>query len=196
MPHTVLHQNRLQRFVASLKLDSSAKRLMALVAVFAVVGSSVAMGGRAQALDFSAIVIRMYQPTTGEHFYTTNLLEYKAILDTGTFRSEGIGFNAWTGAAVGSKPVYRLIPQNGGKHFFTMSETEKNALASSGWRVEGVAWYAYSTAGANRLPVYRLYNSVNGDHLLTTSAAERDGAARSGYRYEGIAFYTPATTVN
>ncbi len=123
---------------------------------------------------------RLYNPNSGEHFYTKNAAEY-AHLTTLGWRAEGI---AWFSPSQGTA-VYRVYNPNSGMHFYTTSVAEKTGLIRLGWRDEGIA-YQVSASGS---PVYRVYNKHDGRHFYTSSASERNGLVALGWRNEGIAWY-------
>lgn len=85
----------------------------------------------------SVQMYRVYNPNSGEHFYTQNVAEKNNLVSKG-WRYEGIG---WNGPTSGN-PVYRLYNPNAGDHHYTLNANEKNNLVSKGWRYEGLAWYA------------------------------------------------------
>ncbi|MFC4653062.1 GH25 family lysozyme [Lactococcus nasutitermitis] len=134
--------------------------------------------------DNSAIsyVYRVYNPNSGEHFYTENSYEAQQLDKTG-WNLEGVGWSASTSTS--SSPVYRLYNPNGGYHFYTMSSYEKNSLVKSGWRYEGIS---FRSAGST--PIYRAYNPHNGMHNYTTNAYEQNSLVKAGWKNEGIAFYS------
>lgn len=136
-------------------------------------------------------VYRMYNPNSGEHFYTASQAEALHLFTVG-WRWEGIAYEADKSSGA---PVYRVYNPNAGNHFYTTNKAEADHLVSVGWRREGISWYATG----NQL-LYRLYNrnSPIGEHLYTTSAAERDNVIRAGWSYEGTAWsvvngYIPMT---
>ncbi|KAA8819217.1 hypothetical protein CSQ85_06510 [Bifidobacterium rousetti] len=131
-------------------------------------------------------VHRLYNPRSGEHFYVSSENEYNALIKSGQWRDEGIGF---TMVDYGT-PVYRLY-NPGGKHLFTTSVKERDVLIGANWNYEGVAFYVPESSdgsGDSAVKVHRLYNPGNGDHLLTTSANERGVLVMHGWRDEGTAF--------
>lgn len=125
---------------------------------------------------------RMYNPNSGEHFYTSSLAEAQNIYTAG-WDYEGI---AWVGA--GGEPVYRLYNPNAGDHHYTTSAGERDSLVKVGWKDEGIGW---TSDQQKRTPLYRLYNpnAKTGTHHYTTSAGERDSLVRAGWRDEGIGWY-------
>jgi len=106
--------------------------------------------------DVSGIeMYRLYNPNSGEHFYTSST-EEKSVLVNAGWKYEGIG---WTAPSDGD-PVYRLYNANAGDHHYTMSEGEKEALVSYGWKYEGIGWYSDANQS---VPLYRQYNpNANG----------------------------------
>lgn len=127
-------------------------------------------------------VYRVYNPYSGEHFYTANLNEAQNLFKIG-WRWESTAFQASSSTGTA---VYRLYNPNAGAHFYTTNMGESNYLRSLSWRLEGIGWYAFGDTA-----LYRLYNpnSPIGEHLYTTSAHERDSVSQAGWRYEGIAYY-------
>ena len=133
----------------------------------------------------SRSMYRLYNPNSGEHFYTSNQGERDHLVSLG-WRYEGVAWNApLTGA-----PIFRLYNPNAGDHHYTGSEKERNDLVKLGWKYEGVAWY--TAPSTTKKPQYRLYNpncTGAGAHHYTGSTKERDDLVKLGWRYEGIAWY-------
>lgn len=124
---------------------------------------------------------RLYNPNSGEHFYTANTAERDKIKKAG-WHYEGIG---WQAPKTGT-PVYRLYNPNAGDHHYTQNANEKNHLVKVGWRYEGVSWYS----GGSK-PLYRLYNpnAKAGAHHYTLLQSERNNLINKGWRNEGIGWY-------
>ncbi|MDU5510441.1 GH25 family lysozyme [Enterococcus gilvus] len=124
---------------------------------------------------------RVYNPNSGEHFYTQNVAEKNNLVSKG-WRYEGIG---WNGPTSGN-PVYRLYNPNAGDHHYTLHAYEKDNLIKKGWRYEGVSWYS---GGPNAL--HRLYNpnAKAGSHHYTLNTNEKNNLVKHGWRYEGLAWY-------
>lgn len=121
---------------------------------------------------------RMYNPNSGEHFYTQNTYERDHLRRVG-WNYEGIGWKAPTKGM----PVYRLFNRNSGEHFYTLNSYERDHLVKLGWRYEGIGWYSHT--GANSLPVYRLYNPNSGWHHYTLNSYERNYLVSLGWKSEG-----------
>ncbi|MGG5369137.1 glucosaminidase domain-containing protein [Enterococcus sp. AZ196] len=124
---------------------------------------------------------RLYNPNSGEHFYTANAAERDKVKKAG-WRYEGVG---WQAPRSGT-PVYRLYNPNAGDHHYTPHVSEKNHLVKVGWRYEGVSWYS----GGSK-PLYRLYNpnAKSGAHHYTLLQSERNNLIKHGWRNEGIGWY-------
>ena len=100
----------------------------------------------------SVQMYRVYNPNSGEHFYTQNVAEKNNLVSKG-WKYEGIG---WNGPTSGN-PVYRLYNPNAGDHHYTLHAYEKDNLIKKGWRYEGISWY--SLGGAQPIaPVERTLN--------------------------------------
>ena len=130
------------------------------------------------------LMYRLYNPYSGEHFYTKSGKEKNTLVSYG-WEYEGTG---WISPATGA-PVYRLYNRNAGDHHYTMDAKERDRLVRAGWSYEGVAWN--SADSQTGIPLYRLYNpnAVTGSHHYTTSSRERDNLVRTGWKYEGIGWY-------
>ena len=129
----------------------------------------------------SVPMYRLYNPNSGEHFYTAKSPERDNLISVG-WNYEGVG---WTAPSSGD-PVYRLYNPNAGDHHYTTSVGERDALVSVGWNYEGIGWYS----GGSK-PLWRQYNpnAVAGAHNYTTSKGENDHLVSLGWRYEGIGWY-------
>ena len=128
---------------------------------------------------------RMYNPNSGEHFYTGSMTE-RQNLEAAGWKYEGVGF---TFPATTGKPVYRLFQPSTGEHLYTMDEAEKAALLDAGWNYEGIA---FNSGYDTEVPQYRLHNpnaSVGAYHF-TASEAEKDVLLAAGREYQGIGWYS------
>lgn len=132
-------------------------------------------------------IYRLYNPNSGEHFFTNNDEERKYLASIG-WDDEGI---AWTSPSSSDVPVYRLFNPFTGEHHYTSNLDERNYLILLGWHDEGIGWYStdYHTKGT---PIYRLFNpyiSGIGAHHYTKNDTERDYLRTVGWNYEGIGWY-------
>ena len=127
---------------------------------------------------------RLYNPNSGEHFYTASAGEKDFLVNVG-WTYEGIG---WKAPATSNTPVYRVYNPNAGDHHYTTNKAEKDFLVSVGWNDEGIGWYSDDTQS---LPIYRLYNpnAVAGAHNFTSSKGENDWLISVGWNGEGIGWY-------
>ncbi|SEP96426.1 Uncharacterized conserved protein YjdB, contains Ig-like domain [Lachnospiraceae bacterium RM5] len=131
---------------------------------------------------------RMYNPNSGEHFYTASYAERNSLISAG-WKFEGTG---WASPTSSSAPVYRVYNPKNSDHHYTMSLNEKNALVKGGWKYEGIAFYSDT---AKRVPVYRLCNpkASTFSHHYTRSLGEKNALVAGGWRYEGIGWYAVQT---
>lgn len=130
-------------------------------------------------------VYRLYNPNSGEHFYTTQMHEKLNCIRAG-WNDEGIG---WQSGETGVR-VFRVYNPNAGDHHYTLNTFEVAHLKSLGWWNEGEAFYS-PEATWPKVNLYRLYNpnAKAGAHHYTPHAYERDHLVKVGWRYEGIGFY-------
>ena len=128
-------------------------------------------------------MFRLYNPYSGEHFYTASAYERDVLVGLG-WQDEGVG---WTAPEEGA-PVYRLYNPYAGDHHYTVSAFERDHLVELGWTDEGVGWYS---AGEDGVPVYRQYNPYarTGAHNYTTSEYEAKVIVELGWLYEGIGWH-------
>ncbi|MGI6117679.1 MAG: metallophosphoesterase [Bilifractor sp.] len=134
--------------------------------------------------ETSIPMYRMYNPNSGEHFYTANVQEKNNLTALG-WHYEGIG---WYAPKKSSSPVYRLYNPNAGDHHYTLQKAERDNLIKAGWRYEGIGWYSDDE---KTVPLYRQYNpnAVSGAHNFTTSLAEQEILIKAGWHAEGIGWY-------
>ena len=85
------------------------------------------------------IMFRLYNPNSGEHFYTASVVERDHLISVG-WNDEGIGWYSDDAQAV---PLYRQYNPNAiaGSHNYTTSTVERDHLISVGWNDEGIGWY-------------------------------------------------------
>ena len=136
-------------------------------------------------LDATPVVMyRLYNPNSGEHFYTSNETEKTGLVKAG-WRDE---HQAWVAPAASNTPVYRMYNENAGDHHYTFNYNEVISLLNSGWSYEGIGWYSNPEQA---VPLYRLYNpnARAGSHHYTTNAAERDQLVRAGWKDESVGWY-------
>ena len=144
--------------------------------------------------ESTQVMYRLYNPNSGEHFYTASTVERDATIAAG-WNDEGIG---WTAPSESDTPVYRLY--SGTDHHYTMSIAERDHLIDVGWTLEGdnaegIAWYSDDQ---KRVPLYRQFNpnvdptapfNNSGSHNYTTSLEEHEQLISIGWRGEDIGWY-------
>ncbi|MBQ9277465.1 MAG: Ig-like domain-containing protein [Lachnospiraceae bacterium] len=127
---------------------------------------------------------RLYNPNSGEHFYTASVSEKNTLVAAG-WRYEGIG---WKAPVTSDTPVYRLYNKNAGDHHYTRDVAERDKLVAAGWKYEGIGWYSDDNEG---VALYRQYNpnAKAGSHNYTASKSENDKLVGLGWKGEGIGWY-------
>lgn len=132
----------------------------------------------------SAVQHRMYNPNTGEHFYTGSIEEKNNLVNVG-WSYEGVAFSF----PMAGEPVYRLFDPATGEHLYTMDMAEVDQLVSAGWNKEGVA---FNSDSKEEVPQYRLHNpnATVGAYHYTGSVEERDHLISLGWEDQGIAWYS------
>ncbi|MFR3431526.1 MAG: hypothetical protein ACLTTH_16240 [Holdemanella porci] len=135
----------------------------------------------------SGDMYRVYNPNSGEHFYTSNKAEKDHLVNLG-WKYEGIG---WKAPTVSNYPVYRLYNANGGEHHYTMNVAEKNSLVKLGWKYEGIGWFSADPNDSNSVPLLREYNpnAFSNNHNYTINANEHNWLVSLGWKDEGKAWY-------
>ena len=125
----------------------------------------------------------MYNPNSGEHFYTEDSNEKDHLVSVG-WNYEGIG---WVAPSSGDK-VYRLYNPNGGEHHYTLDSGEKDMLVNAGWNDEGVGWYSDTS---KTVPVYRQYNpnAFSCNHNYSTDGSEKAYLISIGWHDENVGWY-------
>lgn len=96
-------------------------------------------------------------------------------------------------------PVFRFFDKTNGTHFFTASQSERDAIVSSraDLQLEGVGLNSLnaSTQPSGATAVFRFFDSIHGTHFYTASQAEKDAVAatRADLKFEGVGFYEHTT---
>ena len=128
---------------------------------------------------------RMYNPNTGEHFYTGSDVEKSDLIAAG-WQYEGVGFTFPANTGV---PVHRLFQPSTGEHLYTMDVAEMERLIAEGWNYEGIAFNsAYDTEAVQ----HRLHNpnATVGAYHFTFSTEEMQNLIAAGWEYQGIGWYS------
>lgn len=121
-------------------------------------------------------VFRAYNPTSDDHFFTTSLGEFNAVLSHG-YTDETTnrpGFSIYAGQVPNSTPLYRLFNPNDGRHYYTLSAGERDSLGRSGWNYEQIAGYMFTSVQSGTTEIYHLYNVLTGSQVFTENATMRD----------------------
>lgn len=134
-------------------------------------------------------VYQLYNQTTDNYFYTTNLGEVSSAVSSHGYTNQGSTFAVCNSTSY--SPVYRMFSTNANTHFYTINPDEKYyARNYGGYTDEGVAFYTPKTGN----PVYRLFSPSKQEHFFTVVDSEKEYALRNGYVYEGISFAAMAVS--
>lgn len=143
-------------------------------------------------------VYRLFHLVEGWHFWTSSEAEKNALVASGKWRDEGIGFHVDPTESNTGKQVYRLYTTNGGgKHVLTTDSNQIKTLLSKGYTNEGAVFTSVSAIDPPPIPtvgyenIYRF--QLKRTHFWTTSIEERDALIKSNI-YEGVAWETPITS--
>ena len=163
------------------------KLLNALIVIVLTIVSVgiIAISQKAEAVDNGHAMYRLYNPNSGEHFYTSSEVERNSLITAG-WNYEGFGFIAINEG----EPVYRLYNGNSGDHHYTLSSVERDHLIGIGWSDEGIGWFSKTEGSSCEKIMYRLYNpnASTATHHYTLSEAERDSLVSIGWKYEGTSW--------
>ena len=144
--------------------------------------------GEIRAVDMTRPMVdmfRMYDPNSGEHFYTGSEVEKNNLIAAG-WKYEGVGF---TFPLTTGDPVHRLYDPATGEHLYTMDVAEMSMLLAQGWNYEGIA---FNSGFENEVPQYRLHNpnATRGAYHFTASEVEKNNLIAAGWEYQGIGWYS------
>jgi hypothetical protein len=161
----------------------------------------VAFTQPASSLDGPDAVFRFFDTKTGDHFYTTSVVEKASILATiPNFTYEGVGW-AVPDKGIDTIDVFRFFDTKTGQHFFTTSAGERDTIVKTlpSYHYEGVAFQAYANEGApGSITLDRFLNTETGLHHFAANQAETNaikaGQAGTGWVYEGHGFTVAAPT--
>jgi hypothetical protein len=135
-----------------------------------------------------AAVLELYpgSPANASHMYTSLILELAGAIRDQGYRSDGVGFYAWTVAIPGTLPLYRLSNQQGKQIYTTSAQEAYTAVSSKGFTVSGLPCYVSASPVAGFAPLFLLDNPTQPDSLVTTSLAEAQDAAAHGYTGQSV----------
>lgn len=129
-------------------------------------------------------IYRLYNPSSGEHLYTSDANECAVLGSGGSWNDEGIG---WYAPRDAGTPVYRLFDPISGDHLYTTDLNEKSVLASRGWQIDNANTPLFLSEGTR--PILRLFSTSSGRHLITKDTNEYRVLEQLGWQPEGIKLY-------
>lgn len=128
---------------------------------------------------------RAYNPHADYHFFTTAFSEFGNAVNAG-YRDESsgrAGFAVLDNLVASATAIHRMYNPNNGRHYYTVSDYERDVLVSVGWRYEKDEGFMYTSQATGTSEIFRLYNHNSGVHLYTDNAAAKDAILQT---YPGI----------
>lgn len=217
----MIYQVRFKKGIMTMKIRNFVKKAFSTVTAMAIaVGSMVSVPttqveagfrdtnidcGQVQTLPIDKVkadpvmrtvadefnMYRLYNPNSGEHFYTRDNYEMVKCINYG-WQFEGLG---WVTPKTTDVPVYRVYNPNNGYHHYTVNQNEYEMLVNAGWSDEGIHWFSSTEDGA--IPMYREYNPATGQHNYTAEWGEHAILVTTqGWNDEGIAWYGNANSLS
>lgn len=127
-------------------------------------------------------LMRLYNPWTGEHLFTTHKCEVTKLTRIG-WRNEGkIGYVATSGTT----PVFRLFNAYSGDHHYTTDKNEVEACVKDGWKDEGIVFYSEGSVGMTSM--YNPYEK-HFYHHYTSDECEIACMIEEGWKREVVKWY-------
>jgi hypothetical protein len=154
--------------------------------IVAIGGEPIGQRDGLSAADIAAVT-DLYPDAvgSGQHMYTSLILELaRAIRDQG-YRSEGVGFYGWLSGVPGTVPLFRLLNSEG-QQLYTSKTDEAYTAISKGFTLDSVPCYVSTVAAPGLAPLLRLSNDAKQDALFTTSLLEAQQAVDHGYTADGV----------
>jgi len=108
---------------------------------FAQEGPSFNLFADSNEAEGATDIYRLFNPTTGKHFFTANKQEADTAAGAG-YNIEGVAGEAYTTARPGTTAVERYYNPAMGAHLYTSSPQEQETLPGLGYTREGTAFYA------------------------------------------------------
>ena len=108
---------------------------------FAQEGPSFNLFADSNEAEGATDIYRLFNPTTGKHFFTANKQEADTAAGAG-YNMEGVAGEAYTTARPGTTAIERYYNPAMGAHLYTSSPQEQETLPGLGYTREGTAFYA------------------------------------------------------
>ena len=186
----------------------------------AVATSTVSLAGTGvAATPATTTMVEYYLASLDYYFITSHATDIAALDAITAWQRTGKSFKVFTNAQPGSSAINRYyfdqvaVKNSRGSHFYTLVQTEKNALASlnpSNGQIprlpfnEGIDSYAFApvvegiggSCASGLTPVYRIFRGQvafpdNPNHRFTTDTAIYNSFVALGWDGEGVKFCVP-----
>lgn len=142
-------------------------------------GGGIGLGGLSTP---RTALMRLYNPWSGEHLFTTHKCEVTKLTRIG-WRNEGkIGYVATSGTT----PVFRLFNAHSGDHHYTTDKNEVEKCVRDGWKDEGIVFYSEGSVGMTSM--YNPYEK-HFYHHYTSDECEIACMIEEGWKREAVKWY-------
>ena len=135
-----------------------------------------------ETISGSQVVYRLFNPSTGEHLFTTAVHEVNVVSGSWGWTYEGSG---WVAPAPSSEtlPVFRLFQASTNQHLYTTDTNEMRVLTTQyGWVYDNNGQPLFYSGGD--IPIYRLFNVWSLQHHYTTSSNENSVLPTKGWGWQ------------
>jgi hypothetical protein len=133
----------------------------------------------------------------GAPLFFNNIFDQQSVVDLVNSTPQSGAENPNNGEDSSGTTVYRFYNNNAEAHFYTASETERDAVQGlDNFSFEGESYNTPDPLTGDTVPVYRFLNEDTGVHLYTIDERERDAVqGLDNFSFEGEAFSAYATEV-
>ena len=137
-----------------------------------------------------APVYRLYDPATGDRFFTQSRQKRDDAKSAG-YLYEEIAFYLLPSADTLTDRLYGLAhpptsPGDFTDHLYTVSAAERTSAAGLGYSNDETFGFLYEVNAAGRAPLYRLVDDTSHHHVFTIDPDEKRRFMIEGFREEGI----------
>lgn len=133
---------------------------------------------------FGAALTSSDETVIGDHFYTTDLREFRNTVNRLPYRFETIACYVRPPDESSSEfvPLFRLWNHSLWDHFYTIDSDERaRAVDKFGYIAEGSACLVWRSHNLRTVPLRRFFHSQRHDHFYTIHNEEAEAALRLGY---------------
>jgi mannan endo-1,4-beta-mannosidase len=144
-------------------------------------------------------LFRFHRLANDSHFFTAEQGEKDYIVTnfpSTSWHFDGTSHLVVSNPITHTKPVWRMVNERVGSHFFTMERNEVISIlevAGRWFKLDGKAFRVYPQHVAGTMPVYRFSAPQTKSHFFTIDPAERDHliatVPATKLKYDGVCWY-------